>query len=213
MDIKLKALIGAEFPNPIAITRAFDSETGKAWREYEPEELAARAGVPTVQSYLYDLVMACQMAATNPDCFDDWHAFHHVATVFNHRRASFEFLDALSYIEAAWACTVLRTLNPRHEFGLGVQRYVSALCMHDGVLFFPWIGGAGLNLCTFYPLMGMLDSKSTEIVDDVMGQWKSGQMEDVAPSDVTDTNAVHVQLAKLVSGQEYIRKCSGNNIT
>ncbi len=203
---EVKKLCDADIPNPIKLAQALDLATNKAWREYEPDELYAAGGIKEDDQYRKDLMCACQMAATNPDCFDDWHAFHHVATVFNHRRASFEFLDAITYMEAAWACQVLRALNPIHEFGLGVQRYLSALCMHDGLIFFPWIGGKGIDLCTFYPLKGMLEPSLCKISTEIQERWNSGALTELAPSDVDDKDPAHVQMAKLVNAAEYIRR-------
>lgn len=202
----VKNLCGVENPNPLKIVPAFDTATSKAWREYEPGELVIAAGIKHDDVRREDLVSACQVAITNPDCFDDWHLFHHVATVFNGRRASFEFLDAISYIEAAWACHVLKTLNPVHEFGLGVQRYIAALCLHDGVIFFPWIGGKGLNLCTFYPVKGLLEKSLCKIADDIQEKYASGVLSTLESSDVDDKDPLHVQLAKIVNAEEYIRR-------
>lgn len=203
----VRKLCACEIPNPIKLAQSFDHATNKAWREYEPDELYAAGDIKADDQYRKDLLCACQMAVTNPDCFDVWHAFHHVATAFNNRRASFEFLDAISYMEAAWACTVLRTLNPYHDFGLGVQRYISALCMTDGVLFFPWVSEGGLDLCTFYPLMGMLENdKLKSVMNTIKDKWKSGALSTLAPSDVNDSDVAHVQMAKIVNCAEYIRR-------
>lgn len=203
---QLRALCSQENPNPVKIAKAFDVATFKAWREFEPDELKDLAYISSDDQYRIDLVCACQMASTNLDCFDDWHAFHHVATAFNHRRASFEFLDALTYMEAAWACHVLKTLKPNVEFGLGVQRYLMALCMNDGLLFFPWVGGDGLNLCTFYPAKGLLDKSLCKVVNEVKDKWKSGILSSLSSSDVDDSDALHVQMSKIVNAEEYIRR-------
>lgn len=203
----VKSLCGGEILNPFSLVRVLDSTTDKLWLSYEPEELTRIAGISADNIFQQDFFACLQIIRTNPDCFDDWHLFHHVATVLNHRRASFEFLDAITYIEAAWCCTVLLELNPSHEFSLGVKRYISALCMNDGLLYFPWIRGDGLDLTTFYPLKGLIDNNLSSVVAKVKEAWNSGALKSVSPSDVDDEDVFHVQCAKIVNAEEYIRRC------
>ena len=200
----LKTLCRDPQANPILIAQALDDATSKMWRDWEPETIRDLVGLPESAVQQSDKIMAVQVALTNADVFDDWHLFHHVATAFNHRRASFNWLDMLSYIEAAWAAYVLRALNTGQIFGPGVLRYLTAISAHDGLVFFPWIGGDGLNVCQSGK--GWIDSGLQPLAEKVMKHWHDGGLRNLSSSEVDDKDLLEVQLAKIVNAQEYIRK-------
>jgi hypothetical protein len=183
--------------DPVALAHNLDQACGvthDGWRNWEPEMLASFTGLSRKDVQQMDKLMATQVAVTNSDVFEDWHLFHHCAVAFNHRRANFNWLDRISYIEAAWACECLNQLAPAHSYGPGILRYLKAICQHDGLVFFPWVGGDGLSI-------------GHELVTKVKTAWDAGSIKELAPSDVDDTNILHVQLAKLVNACEYIREC------
>lgn len=183
--------------DPVVLVHALDQASGhghNGWRDWDPEMIATFAGLTRKDVQQLDKIMAAQVAVTNADIFDDWHLFHHCAVAFNHRRANFNWLDRISYLEAAWACECLNQLAPAHSYGPGILRYLEAVCRHDGLLFFPWVGGDGLCL-------------KHELSSKLKNMWEQGAIKDLGPSEVDDTNILHVQLAKLVNACEYIREC------
>lgn len=190
--------------NPIAIAEALDSATHKAWRDWEPETLIQYCGFQRGDVQLLDKVMAVQVACTNADAFTNWHLFHHCCTAFAHRRASFQFLDAVSVLEAAWACIVLRQLG-RTDFGPEVLRYLAVLCLEDGLLFFPWVGGEGLLIPSCKMLKGLVDEAHTEIAEKTKRAWVAGTLQELAPSAVDDSDPFSAQCSKIVNAQAYIR--------
>lgn len=200
-----KALLHDPESDPVKLAAALDGETAKEWRSWDPELIREYAKLSGDDVQQLDKLLAIQVLLTNPDVFEDWHLFHHVATTLNNRRASFEFFDALTYLELAWACTVARELDKNHLFGPGVIRYIGAVCLNDGLIYFPWTGGEGFDLTKTDFLRGMLDPALTPVAADLRSHWVSGAMQDLKPSSVDDTNVFHVQMAKLVSGQEFIR--------
>ncbi len=207
----LKKLCLEDESNPIVIAGALDDATGKEWRGWDAETLVDFLKLPKDAIKQLDKIMAVQVALTNPDVFEDWHLFVHCNSAFNHRRASFEWLDAPSYLELAWTCTVLNALNRGNSYQPGVLRFVTAICAHDGLVFFPWIGGDGFDLCEQEWSKGWIDPELCKIVSEVKNHWRTGALEKLQPSDVSDTNPVHVQVAKIVNAYEYIRRNSGIN--
>ena len=172
--------------SPASLVRFLDEATGKEWRDWLPESIDQFFGKLSTQQL--DYVMACQVAVTNADVFEDWPLFHHCAVAFNGRRCNFGWLDRISYMEAAWACEVLKELAPGHDFGPGVIRYLRAICTHDGLEQFPWIGGGGIILT------GGLPAATLEAV------------KELKPSEIDEEDPHAVQLLKLICGYEYIRE-------
>jgi hypothetical protein len=191
--------------NPIAIAEALDLATDRAWRDWEPETLREYCGLGGDDVQQLDKVMATQVAVTNSDIFDDWKLFNHVSTAFNHRRANFEWLDPASYLEAAWTCSALRALNTRHAFQPGVERYLTAICFEMGLLFFPWTGGDGLVVADLPWSKGLLEPWAGALGHELQEIWSRGVLSELAPSEVDDNIPLHVQMAKLVNAQAYIR--------
>jgi hypothetical protein len=114
---------------------------GKEWLDWLPETVFEEFNADT--QLKQDYLMALQVAMSNPDAFDDWQVFNALIAPFNGRQASFEFMDVPDYKEVAWTCEALRGLKPNVEFGPAVLRYIEAICHHDGIAFFPWVGGTG----------------------------------------------------------------------
>jgi len=180
--------------NPVSLAKLLDESTGKEWWDWEPETVAHFAGLSKLDVQPLDKLMAIQVGLTNPDVFEEWVLFHHCAVAYGNRRVNFTWLDRISYLEAAWACEVLKELNPQHSFGPGVLKYLEVICNHDGVIFFPWIGGEGL-------MVGVEDNLARRLKE----EWQKGTLADLAPSEVDDEDMFQVQLAKLVNGCEFIR--------
>lgn len=191
--------------NPLAIADVLDVATQRAWRAWEPETLRDLCGLTESDVQQLDKVMATQVALTNADVFEDWKLFHHVAVAFNHRRANFEWLDAISYLEAAWACTALRALNQRNVFAAGIDRYLTAICFEMGVLYFPWTGGEGLVVADLPWSRGLIEPWAGAMGRELQEIWGRGVLTELAPSSVDDNIPLHVQMAKLVNAQAYIR--------
>jgi hypothetical protein len=188
--------------NPQAVAAALDAVTGKEWRDWNARMLATtlKLGVDDVQQL--DKVLACQVAVTNPDVFEDWHLFHHVGVAFNHRRANFNWLDELALHELAWACVCLRALQPQTSFDKEVLKYIAANCTAQGLLFFPWIGGEGLNLLDpSLGIAGMFDAALAPMVGRVKLMWSAGNL----PEKTSEDDPFQVQLAHLRDAETYIR--------
>ena len=152
--------------------------------------------------------MAVQVAMTNPDVFEDWHLFLPVCTAFNHRRANFEWVDQPSYLEVAWACVCLRGLEGQHQFGPGVVRFIGAVCIVEGLVYFPWTGGEGIHLCegaTGEWARGLVDPELCKLGGEVRTRWEAGELQELEPSDISEDDSLQVQLAKIVAAQAYIR--------
>lgn len=194
--------------NPLAIVRVLDDDTKKAWHEWLPEQCQDELDLAEGSQQL-NKVLACQVAATNPDVFEDWDLFHHVGTAFNHHIPNFQWLDKPSHLEVAWACGVLLGINSAHSYGPGVLRYIFAVCVDEGLVYFPWTGGEGLLLAEEAPklhLQGMLpDDKG--LGKKMRELWLHGGLRDVEPdpSAVTDDDPLHVQILLLASANAYIR--------
>jgi hypothetical protein len=193
---------------PIDIARLLDEKTGKAWRDWLPETLWDYLEVKEDQVWRNDLIMATQVAVTNIDVFEDWTLFYAVCVAFNERRVNFEWLDKPSYMECALACHWLRALRPNTSFGPGVIRFICAVMMEDGLVYFPWTGGDGIALggpeaeC----VRGMCDCK--ELAADMRRIWSTTPAKTMGPAEhieVDEKDPHNVQLAKLMNGESYIR--------
>ena len=194
-------------PRSIEWAKWFDERTGKEWRDWLPETCFAYAGVAEDDEKTRDAIMACQVALTNPDAFDVWHCFNSCAQAFNGRRVNFTWLDKLSIPELAVGCTALRRLNPSMGFGDDVLRFIGAAMAVDGVVFFPWVGGAGFALGEDAWNRGLFDAEEVHGLAKKMRKvWESGALTGLQPSDVDPENPYHVQLAELVRADEYVRK-------
>ena len=194
--------------NPLALAEALDVATSQDWRDWEPEAIRDFASIPATNIQAMDKVLATQVGLTNPDVFEDWHLFLPVCSAFNHRRSNFEWLDLPSYLETAWTCIVLRGLNNQSQFGPGVLRFIGSLCIVDGLVFFPWVGGDGLSLCrgdTGTWAKGLVDEDLCKLSTELESRWNSQELQELVPSDINERSPIQVQLAKLVAGQAYIR--------
>lgn len=172
-----------------------DEATGREWRTWVPETCREFVKLNDTQVQQFDKLMATQVVVTNPDVFDTWHLWNACAVAFNHRRASFEWLDKPDVNEAAWAAYVFRKLMPEGIYSTEVLKYLEQICRLEGLLFFPWIGGDGL----------VVDDVAEGTGSTVQEIWKAGALSDLDPSDVDPENPLHVQLAAIVRAQAYIR--------
>lgn len=188
---QLDAELNRPVPRPYIVQQTLDTITNRAWRTWLPETLKAytKASSP----YQVDVLMAAQVGCTNPDIFEDWSLFLACSSVFNGRAASFSWIDQPSFIEVAWTCTCLKKLNTKDNFRAGTLRFIRAVMEHDGLVFFPWTGGDGLLLKNHI----VLAEQAAKHWPDVKG---------LKPSEtIDDADALHVQLARLVNAQQYIR--------
>lgn len=203
----LKTLVHTSETNPLAIADAMDTATQKEWRGWDPVSLWDYLETPEDDIAQKDKILAVQVALTNPDVFEDWQLFSHVNSAFNHRRCDFEWLQECSPLELAWTCSCLRALS-RNQFGPDVLRYIGAVCAEDGTTYFPWTGGDGILFCEDpYRewFRGLVDPVNCEIASRVREHWKSGALAELAPSTVNESDPFHVQMAKVVAAQSYIR--------
>ena len=194
--------------NPLAIREVLDATTAHEWRDWDPAAIRDFVGIKESDVLLTDKILAVQVAVTNQDVFNDWDLFLHVCTAFNHRRANFEWVDQPSTMEAAWACTCLRSLEGGHQFGPGILRFIGAVCLVDGLVYFPWTGGSGLHLCegdTGRWARGLVDPDLCAVGSKVRELWESGKLQELDPSDVDETDQLQAQLGKIVAAQAYIR--------
>jgi hypothetical protein len=208
---QLKAVCADHEANPIAIATALDVASNKEWRDWEPETLRTFIGFGDEIVQQMDKVMAVQVAVTNPDVFEDWTLFQATVNAFNHHRCDFENLSPPSYIEAAWACVCLNKLAP-HIYSPEIIRYLAVLCWEAGLVYFPWSdpkidmddqSRAVLDGDRRGGLSGLIRLDSALVVD-VKSLWEGGA-KDTSPSAISELDPVHVQLAKLVAAQEWIR--------
>lgn len=205
---ELRALCLEPEVNPLALAAALDSATSEEWRDWESETIRDFVSLPKDEVRCLDKIMATQVGLTNPDVFEDWHLFLPVCSAFNHRRSSFEWLDLPSYMEAAWACIVLRGLNNQTQFGPGVFRFIGSLCIVEGLVYFPWVGGDGLSLCRGDMgewAKGLVDEDLCKISTELESHWNAQELQELTPSEINEQNPLEVQLAKLVAAQAYIR--------
>ena len=197
------------------LVQKLDDASQKQWRDWLPETLRAYCGIAEDDVQSADKLMALQVAVTNRDVFDDWQLFLSCCTAFNHRRVNFEWLDKPSYLECAWACTVLRSLRPNTEFGPSVIRFILAVMLEDGLVFFPWSGGDGIALDdgeTGKYVRGLTDCQ--DLARDMRKVWAAGVMKNTDAAelpDVDEKDPHHVQLAKLMNGVAYIRANEGKS--
>lgn len=203
----LESLVRDPEANPVAILHAMDEATSREWRDWLPETVADFVGLVDDDVQQRDKVMAVQVAATNPDAFDVWHAFNACVIAFNHRRVNFQWLDKPTIPELAWGCVAMRKIG-QHAFGTEVLRYIASIMIDDGLTFFPWIGGEGLVLCDDGQewSRGLMSSPEIcELGRKVKAIWDSGDLTELEPSDVDPENLAHVQLSSIVRAQTYIR--------
>lgn len=198
--------------NVVLLAHRLDEATNKEWRDWLPETVRDYAKVGDDVRAL-DTLMAVQVALTNVDVFDDWQLFLSCCIAFNHRQVNFEWLDKPSYLECAWACSALRTLRPNVEFGPSVIRFLLAIMLEDGLVFFPWTGGDGIALDDGESgkyVRGLTDCQ--ELAADMRKVWAAGVVKGMDPAehaDVDESDAHHVQLAKLMNGAAYISANEG----
>jgi hypothetical protein len=189
--------------NPRQLVQLLDEASEKNWRGWLPETVRKFCELSKDDVLQLDKLMACQVVLTNLDAFDEWPLFLACCSAFNHRRANFEWLDQPSFLEAAWTCHVFRTLRPNHSFGPGVLRFLSALMVEDGLAFFPWVGGDGLRADNEY-LQGL--TNCSDLADETKKVWDAGVLVKAdMPDEINDSDPLHVQAAKLIAGQLYIK--------
>lgn len=202
---KLEDALADSQVSPVSLASALDDTYGPQWREWEPTLLRSELHLPddAAQS---DKVFAVQVAVTNPDVFDCWTLFLPVTIAFNHRQVNFDWVDQPSYLECAWACVCLRKLQPTGSFGPEVHRFLVAICLEAGLAFFPWTGDEGI-------IPGEFAAKGVanvvELGQRVRDIWKKGELQDLRPSQINETDPLQEQLAKIVAAQEYIRAQHG----
>lgn len=200
--------------NVVLLARELDGATHKAWRDWLPETVRDYAKVGDDVRAL-DTLMATQVALTNVDVFDDWQLFLSCCIAFNHRQVNFEWLDKPSYLECAWACMALRALRPNKEFGPSVIRFILAVMLEDGLVFFPWVGGDGIALDDGESgkyVRGLTDCQA--LAADMRKVWAAGVVNGMDPAehaDVDESDAHHVQIAKLMNGAAYISANEGRS--
>ena len=192
--------------SPLAVARRLDDETGREWRAWDPDTLWDHCKLDEGQVQQRDKIMATQVACTNQDAFEDPFLFSHVVVAMNGRRASFEYLDKPSPSEAAWACLCLRSLAP-YSFGPGVLRFLVALCLDDGVAYFPWTSGdngQGLDVLGSPYSQGLADPQP-ELVARLRSAVAEHGALDVEIGEVDDSDPLQAQLAKLAAIQQYVK--------
>jgi hypothetical protein len=200
---------------PVDLAHKLDEVTHKEWRDWLPETLRDYCGLTDADKDVraLDILMALQVAVTNVDVFSEWQLFYAVCAPFNDRRANFEWLDKPSYLECALTCHWLRALRPNTDFGPGVIRFLLAVMLEDGLVFFPWTGGDGIALDDGENgkyVRGLTDCQ--ELAKDMRKVWEAGVVKGADPAelpDVDERDPHHVQLAKLMNGAAYIRANEG----
>jgi hypothetical protein len=189
--------------NPAAIADALDQASHNEWRDWLPETLRSFIGLTEDQVLQLDKVMAVQVVLTNSDLFEDWTLFHHVAVVFNHRRADFHWVEPLSSLEMAWACVCIHRLDQnRHTLHPDLQKYVGMVAMTDGLLIFPWS-----NPVVELPGNKLFEGLVTDdeiTIREVKKLLAGGMLEKAKMSDVDESDEVEAQAAKLLATQTYI---------
>jgi hypothetical protein len=120
-----------ELCSPVALVRAFDN-ADRDWRDWEPETLWSFFSVPNQQA-LRDKILAAQVVVTNPDVLQLPDLFTHVNSAFNHRQASFEWLDLPEPAELAWTLRCLRALG-KVDIEAPVKKFIEACFDDAGVL-------------------------------------------------------------------------------
>lgn len=204
----VKVLLREPDLNPETAADMLDEVTAKEWRDWLPEMLWDYFNIKEDDVQPRDKIMAVQVGLTNPDAFSDWKVFLACCIAFNHRRVNFEWMDKPSYIECAWACEVLKSMQPTQVFAPEVIRFIGSVMLEDGVAYFPWIGGDGILLGEGDNgkwAKGLIEESVTKLGTHARAAWESGDIQHLEPSEVDDENAEHVQLAKLVNAQAYIR--------
>lgn len=193
--------------SPLTLARHLDSSTGREWRGWEPEALIHYLAISDDNVAARDMALATQVACTNPDSFTDWPLFVHLNSAFNGRRANFEHMDVPESYEAAWTCTVLRALQPSMSFGPGVLRFLTALCLDNGLAYFPWTVDSPL-----FATDGLVTAEqpwSEGLVapfprlKDLKAVIAAGGL-DVKPEDVDLTDPFLAQLNKLLAIASYV---------
>ena len=191
--------------NPLAVSDALEQATRSEWRDWLPETLRTYIGLTEKQVAQMDKVMAIQVALTNPDVFEEWQLFHHLAVSFNHRRTNFEWMDMLSYIETAWACACLHRLDRnRHTMHPDLQKYVGMIAISDGLLFFPW-SNPEIDVPGNPLFMGICPDDTT-VLAAVKKLVEGGLLDKAELSEVNEHDPVEAQAAKLVAAQSYIHQ-------
>ena len=190
--------------SPLAVAKRLDAETDREWRGWDPVALREHCKLHEDDVQQLDKLMATQVACTNQDAFLDWPLFTHVCTAFNGRRCNFGYLDKPSATEAAWTCVCLRALAP-YQFGPGVMKYLTAICVDEGILYFPWTVNKGLD--GFEPAQapwahGLMDP-NVEVVATVKRAIEHGALE-AAIGEIDESDKVQAQMAKLTAIQKYI---------
>lgn len=189
--------------NPIAVADALDQASRREWRDWLPETVRSFIGLTEDQVLQLDKAMAVQVVLTNPDVFEDWALFHHVAVVFNHRRANFEWVDPLSSLEMAWACHCIHRLDQnRHTLHPDLQKYVALTASFDGLLVFPWSNPE--IVIPGNPLLEGLVDDDPPLVAEIKKLIAGGMLEKAELSEVDESHPVEAQAAKLLAAQTYI---------
>lgn len=201
---KFKTMAQDPLANPIDLAHLMDEATSKEWRGWLPETVADFCELTEDDVLQLDKLMAIQVALTNPDVFEEWPLFCAVNSAFNHRRSNFEWLDKPTYLEAAWTCHVLNRLKPSGAFQPGVRRFLAALMVEDGLVYFPWadITLDGKENGSY--VRGLCDC--ADLAEQTKKVWDSGVLDGAATQaeGVDEEDPLHVQTARLVAAKAYI---------
>lgn len=190
--------------SPLVIATRLDAETEREWRGWDPTTLREHCKLAEKDVQQLDKIMATQVACTNQDVFLDWPLFTHVCVAFNSRRCNFEYLDKPTAAEVAWACVCLRALST-HQFGPGVLRYLTAVCIDEGILYFPWTarkGAEGFSLSRAPWAHGLVELP-LGVESAVVRAIEHGALE-AAIGEIDESDKVQAQMAKLTAIQKYI---------
>lgn len=189
----LKTLCKDQHAHPVVLARKMDEATGHEWRDWLPETIRSFVGLADADVQQMDKLMAVQVVLTNPDVADNWALFASVVPVFNHRRASFEWLDKPSTLELAWAVACMNQIQ-RREFQPGVIAYIHSVMMEAGLLLFPWS----------VPHVKAEAPGTDELVAKLEAMWANG-LGEVTGSEIDERNPVQAAAAHIVACQDYIR--------
>ena len=111
------------------------------WFDWDPEtlwmELKNSFGVQNPTRRQKDMILALQTAHVSDRPYQEWENYARFAAAVNRHDIRFDEIPELSPAEAAYGAAVLMKIR-KNTFSSEVQKYLAAICLHDGLLVAPY---------------------------------------------------------------------------
>ena len=105
-----------------------------AWEtETLRQELSREFG--DISEVAFQKVCAAQLAVAHDACWKEWELFEKFTAACNHAMPIFSFVQPPEAEEVCIAIASLNIINDSNEYSDEVLKYITAACLHDGLLY------------------------------------------------------------------------------